>query len=76
MKRQTKGIYGFFRGAAGAAKFFDPLSTRYFGIFFENFAPPHQIFDGGTAPPINPKILGQEPQQKFLISAPAPPHKG
>ena len=25
---------GFFRGAEGAAKFFDPLSTKYFGIFF------------------------------------------
>ena len=33
------------------------------------FATSPQIFDGGMSP-INSQILGQAPQQKFLISVP------
>ena len=67
-KKRKLGYIWLFRGAAGTAKYFDPLSTRYFGIFSKIWSP-HQIFDGGL-PPSTPKSWGKSPQQKFLISVP------
>ena len=59
------GNLGFFRGAEGAANFFWPLSTRYFGVFFLIFARPI-ILDGGAARPIISKFGGMPPNRDFL----------
>ena len=32
IKAKIRVYKGYFRGAVGATKIFDPLSTRYFGI--------------------------------------------
>ena len=68
-KKRKLGYIWLFRGAAGTAKYFNPLSTRYFGIFSRILSPPHQIFDGGTAPIIS-KILGQVPPTKISYFRP------
>lgn len=61
---------GFFRYTAGAAKFFDHLSTSYLGIF-SKILPLHP-FLMGACPSINSEILGQSPKQESLKSVSAP----
>ena len=70
-KKRKIGYIWLFCGAAGTTKFFDPLSTRYFGIFSKILPPPPIKFlrGGGTAPhqPQNP---GASPPTKISFFRP------
>ena len=44
IKSESYGIQMSFRGAEGAANFFDPLSTRYFWNFFQPYGGQLQDF--------------------------------